>query len=129
MTGKSLRIDRLDLLTHLLSNLFMRHFSKAHYLQFLQCPKLAWTAFNHPTTLTPPDIASEYRMKEGQKVEEYARKLFPGASVIAHEQPFEEVVAQSNAATLRPSEFAICNAILSAGDLITETDILVPIEM
>ena len=103
-------------------------FSKDNYLQFLQCPRLLWTACNAPQALAAPDESAEARMREGQLVESHARKLFPDAHIIAHDQPFDEVVAQSQEALLRPAGRAVCNALLAADGLVAETDILVPVD-
>ena len=102
-------------------------FSKTNFLQYLQCPKLAWTVYNIPNMFTAPDPSTEQRMLEGKVVEEYARKLFPSITLIDHSQPLDEVITQSNDA-LNYSSSPICNALLSANDLIAETDILVPVE-
>jgi len=76
---------------------------------------------------TAPDPSTEYRLKEGRAVEEYARKLFPSVTLIDHSTDFNDVIAQSNDA-LNHSTTPICNALLNANDLIAETDILVPVE-
>jgi len=77
--------------------------------------------------LAPNSTSTEYRMQEGQIVESYARQLFPTITLIDHSQPFNDVVAQSNYAINRSAD-PICNALINANDLISETDILVPVE-
>jgi hypothetical protein len=106
----------------------MNRLSKTAFLQSLQCPKLLWHSIHKPNLIPPPDESIKARMEQGKKVETYARQLFPQAVVIDHEQPFDDVIAQSQDALLRPTETAICNALLSTEDLMCETDILVPAE-
>lgn len=106
----------------------MRHLSKADFLHFLTCPKLSWTAYNLPQMLTAPTPSAQHRMQEGILVEECARQLFPGALLIAHDQPFEQLLAQSKESLIRPPTTPLFNALLNANELIAESDILVPAE-
>jgi len=102
-------------------------FSKAIFLQYLQCPKLAWISYHIPKKLPPLDSSAEYRIKEGKVVESYAHQLFPNALLIDHSRPFEDVISQSNDAINR-SSLPIFNTILRAHDFIAEVDILLPVE-
>ena len=68
-------------------------------------------------------------MAEGKKVEVLARKIFPEGILIDHDNGFDETVAQSQEAIKRAtSNTPIFNALLTAGTLVAETDILLPID-
>ncbi len=54
-----------------------RILTKSNYLTGLECPKYLWMIFKQPEKKRKITLADEYKMKEGQIVGEFAKKLFP----------------------------------------------------
>ncbi|MEK6857531.1 MAG: DUF2779 domain-containing protein [Nanoarchaeota archaeon] len=52
--------------------------TKSKYLIGLECLRHLWVHFNAPEKVRKPSVADEFRFKEGNKVGELAKKLFPG---------------------------------------------------
>ncbi len=51
--------------------------TKSKYLIGLQCPKYLWTVFHEKEKIPEASAADEFKFKEGEKVGEMAKKLFP----------------------------------------------------
>ena len=51
--------------------------TKSDYLLGLECPKYLWISMNIPEKKRKKTLAEEYRLNEGIKVGEFAKKLFP----------------------------------------------------
>jgi len=51
--------------------------TKSKYLIGLQCPKYLWTIFHEKDKIPEAFITDEFKFKEGEKVGEMAKKLFP----------------------------------------------------
>ena len=51
--------------------------TKSKYLIGLECPRYLWITFNQPEKIRKPTLAEEFKFKEGDKVGELAKKLFP----------------------------------------------------
>src|ERR1035437_5497340 len=112
------------------AQLTMPTISKTSFLQYLQCPKLFWTAANHPEQIPWLERQMDaLRQEEGRQVEEHAHGLFQDATQIARKASFDEITAESVDAVLRPiSNKPIFNAIIQAQDLIAEIDMLLPLD-
>lgn len=55
----------------------MQILTKSKYLIGLQCPKYLWIIFHEPEKIPEATVAEEFKFKEGEKVGEMAKKLFP----------------------------------------------------
>jgi len=55
----------------------MRALTKSNYLVGLECPRYLWVVFNQPEKIRKATIAEEFKFKEGDKVGQMAKKLFP----------------------------------------------------
>ncbi len=51
--------------------------TKSNYLIGLQCPKYLWIVLNEGEKITPPDLATLHKFKEGYLVDELAKRFFP----------------------------------------------------
>ncbi len=51
--------------------------TKSKYIIGLECPKYLWAVFNHPEKIRKASLAEEFKFKEGAKVGELAKSLFP----------------------------------------------------
>jgi len=106
------------------------HLSKTRFIQFQQCHKLFWISTNHPEQIPWLEKQlDQLRQQEGRLVEQYAQRIFLDGARIDRNIPFEEIIAQSREAVLRPIfNKPIFNAIIDAQDLIAEIDILYPLD-
>ncbi|MFC1451926.1 DUF2779 domain-containing protein [Verrucomicrobiota bacterium] len=104
--------------------------SKTDYLTWLSCLALLWYAKRDPEKLPQEeDPSADARMAEGKAVEALARRLHPIGTVIDHDRPFEEVIAASREAIGKAAPGTpACQALVRAGDLVCETDILLPVD-
>jgi len=101
-----------------------RILTKSNYLSGLECPKYLWMIFNQPEKKRKITLAEEYKMKEGQIVGEFAKKMFPDGVNIPVEDHSE---------TLRKTkEFlkkkkVLFEAGFQANNCFSRADILVPV--
>lgn len=51
--------------------------TKSNYLIGLECPKLIWNIFNQPEKIPPLTKLEQFKMDEGTKTGELAKKLYP----------------------------------------------------
>lgn len=63
--------------------------TKSNFLSGLECPKYLWVLFNQPEKRSKAMLADEYKMKEGQIVGEFAKKLYPKGVTIPVENHSE----------------------------------------
>lgn len=59
------------------------YITKTDYLNYLVCPGYAWHVRHRRELLPPPDDSALRRMLDGQRVESFARDLFPTGHLIA----------------------------------------------
>lgn len=55
----------------------MNLLTKSKYLSGLECPRNVWIGFNEPEKIRKLTIAEEFKISEGIKIGEMAKKLFP----------------------------------------------------
>ncbi|MGC9778289.1 MAG: hypothetical protein HZR80_03515 [Candidatus Heimdallarchaeota archaeon] len=98
--------------------------TKSDYLLGLDCPKLLWISVNQPEKKRSKTLAEEYRLKEGEKVGEFAKKLFPNGINIPIEDYYENLqktkVFLSNNKVLFEAGFEY-------GNCFSRADVLVPV--
>ncbi|MGC9778595.1 MAG: DUF2779 domain-containing protein [Candidatus Heimdallarchaeota archaeon] len=98
--------------------------SKSNYLTGLECPKYLWIIFNQPEKRRKKTLVEEYKLKEGQIVGEFAKKLFPDGINIPIEdysdnlQKTKEVLNKNKTLFEAGFEFRNC---------FSRADILVPV--
>ena len=106
------------------------HLSQTSFVQYLQCPKLFWTAVNAPNQISWLSRQRDrLRQQEERQVEEYAQTLFPDGLKINRFASLDEIVAAKREAVLRPvANKPLFDAVIQAGSLIAEPDILLPLD-
>jgi len=55
----------------------MKILTKSKYIIGLECQRYLWIVFNQPEKIRKTTVADEFKFKEGDKVGEFAKKLFP----------------------------------------------------
>lgn len=65
--------------------------TKSKYILGLECSLHLWMTFNHPEKIRKPNLAEEFRMKQGIKVGELARTLFPNGINVSFEDFKENI--------------------------------------
>ena len=97
--------------------------SKSNYLSGLECPKYFWIIFNQPEKRRKKTLAEEYRLKEGEKIGEIAKKLFPNGVNMPIEDYSENL--QKTKEFLNKNK-ALFEAGFEFGNCFSRADILVP---
>lgn len=96
--------------------------SKSSYLRYLQCPRYMWLwEHRRQEVATPLDLASEWRIEEGQRVEELARSLFPNGRRI---RSFHERGAERTKRFMEKREPCLFQATAIADGLLAMADVL-----
>jgi len=98
--------------------------SKSRFMSGWQCLKRLYLEVYRPKLATPLDKQTLAIMEQGQEVGRWARKAFPGGTLIdAGHDEMEKALAQTEAA-LRTSSPAIFEATFSHQDVLARVDIL-----
>src|SRR5271157_2719094 len=99
--------------------------SKSLYMDGLRCPRLLWLKINRPELSEPPDPQTLYLFETGHRVEEYARKAFPGGTLIGngHTGPFAGLLVETEQA-LRSGPPFVYEAAFATDRMHCRTDIL-----
>jgi hypothetical protein len=96
--------------------------SKSSYLRYLQCPRYLWLwAHRRQEVAKPLDLASQWRIEEGQRVEELARTLFPNGRRI---RSFHERGAERTKRFMDKREPCLFQATAIGDGLLAMTDVL-----
>ena len=96
--------------------------SKSSYLRYLQCPRYMWLWEHRRQAVAKPlDMASEWRIDEGEKVEEFARTLFPNGRRI---RSFHERGAERTKRFMEKREPCLFQATAIADGLLAMADVL-----
>ncbi len=97
--------------------------SKSRVLAGWQCPKRLWLEVHEPERATP-DPARERAFRSGHEVGELARRLFPGGTLIGHDQRLDDAVAETAERLSAPGPLTLYEATFRHADVLVRVDIL-----
>lgn len=97
--------------------------SKTTYLSFTQCLKAFWLGEHQPHLSTPPDPATQRRLRAGQEVDRLAREQFPDGRPILY-RPQPEEMAPLTAQAIAAGATTLFQATFHVSDLLVKVDIL-----
>lgn len=97
--------------------------TKTGYLTYIQCPKAFWLDTFQPGLATPPDTASQRRLRAGQEVDKQAREKFPDGRLIPY-RPHPEDMAPLTAQAIAAGAETLFQATFHVADLLVKVDIL-----
>ncbi len=99
--------------------------SKTLYMEGLRCPRLLWYRINQPGLANSPDLVAQYLYQEGHKVEEHARRLYPGGILINKGYPAPDTCLEKETQIAMQSRVpAVYEASFSKGSCNCRTDIM-----
>ena len=99
--------------------------TKSKYLIGLECPKYLWTLFNQQEKIRKPTLAEEFKFKEGDKVGELAKKIFPHGINLPIDNYDENIKHTKKALTKNKPLF---EAGMQFKNCFSRADILVPVK-
>jgi hypothetical protein len=97
--------------------------TKSKYMEGLGCLRYLWFEINQPDKIPPTEPFDQYRMDEGSKAGELARKLFPKAVNLAGTE-FKDNIARTKSCMAGRKQILEAGFLL--GDIYARADVLVP---
>jgi len=101
----------------------MRALTKSNYLVGLECPRYLWMMFNQPEKIRKATLAEEFKFKEGDKVGQMAKKLFPEGIDLSTE--YKENIRETKEALKKKKP--LFEAGFEFNNCFSRADILVPV--
>ena len=99
--------------------------TKSKYLIGLECPRYLWITFNQPEKIRKPTLAEEFKFKEGDKVGELAKKLFPHGINLPIDD-YDENIKHTKKALIKKKP--LFEAGMQFKNCFSRADILVPVK-
>ena len=101
----------------------MRALTKSNYLVGLECPRYLWIVFNQPEKIRKVTLAEEFKFKEGDKVGQIAKMLFPEGIDLPTD--YKENIRESKEALKKKKP--LFEAGFEFNNCFSRADILVPV--
>ncbi|MBW2972858.1 DUF2779 domain-containing protein [Candidatus Woesearchaeota archaeon] len=102
----------------------MKLLTKSKYLIGLQCPKYLWIVFNDSKQIPKAGVPDEFKFKEGEKVGELAKKLFPDGIDLPADDFVKNLEESEKALKERKPLF---EAGFKFGNIFSRADVIVPV--
>jgi len=99
--------------------------TKSKYLAGLQCPKYLWVQFHDKDRIPEPDAMAQHLFREGDKVGEMAKKLYPEGIDISFDSFKENII---NSKKFLKEKKPLFEPGFIYGDCFSRADILVPVD-
>lgn len=99
--------------------------TKSEYLAGLQCPRMLWIMRHKSRHFSDPGLARLQRFQKSYEVEEFARQLFPGGTLIPWSEHDQTKRLEATQAALLDRPAALFEGVFESAGVQVQIDILV----